>query len=125
MAEGAELRLIITPILVLSAIKASSCRAGRDQRTDRAGLQWGNNWAIYILKRRRRKRGREGGRETGTNDHHQSYGNTRARVLQVGNGAASSTALSVRHLRRLNKSPKVSQTLSHSHIIQSRRSSLL
>ena len=32
MAEGAELRLIITPILVLSAIKASSCRAARESK---------------------------------------------------------------------------------------------
>ena len=28
--------------------------------TERARLQWGNNWAIYILKRRRRKRGKGG-----------------------------------------------------------------
>ena len=64
--------------------------------TERARLQWGNNWAIYILKRRRRKRGRKEWREAGTNDHLQSYGNT-SRVLKVGNGVEHCI---VRHRRR-------------------------
>ena len=58
---------------------------------DRARLQWGNNWAIYILKRRRRKR--ERWREAGTNDHLQSYGNTPVEYLRW--GMAWNTALSV------------------------------
>ena len=65
-------RLIITPILVLSAIKASSCHAAQEQGA--VGLQWGNNWAIYILKRRRKRREGDWNQRA---DHLPSYGNSR------------------------------------------------
>ena len=59
---------------------------------DRARLQWGNNWAIYILKRRRKKGRKEGARRLEPTTTSKV---TATPVEYLRWGMASNTALSV------------------------------